>query len=122
LGHVILEEGIVVDPEKIKEIMEWPAPKNVKEVIYFMGYTSYYRIFIEIISKLAYPITNLQKKGIKFEWSQKCQDNFDKLKQLLTSPPILKLADPHKKFLLCIDASQEGLERSFDIGCSCFLL
>jgi hypothetical protein len=74
-----------------------------------MGITGYYRRFIEGFSKLAYPITSLQKKGTKFKWTEKCQESFEKLKQLLTTTPILKVADPHKDFVVCTDASKEGL-------------
>jgi hypothetical protein len=71
-----------------------------------MGITSYYQRFIEGFSKITYPITSLQKKGTKFIWSQKCQDSFDKLKCLLTTTPILKVADPYKGFKVCVDASK----------------
>jgi hypothetical protein len=65
LGHVISAEGIAVDPEKIRSIMEWPIPKDVGDIRLFMGITEYYRKFIEGFSKIAYPITSLQKKGTK---------------------------------------------------------
>jgi hypothetical protein len=74
-----------------------------------MGITRYYHRFIKGFSKIAYPIMSLQKKGTKFNWSQKCQDNFNKLKELLTSTPILKVADTDKDFTVCVDASKEGL-------------
>ena len=74
-----------------------------------MGITGYYHRFIEGFSRIAYPITSLQKKGTRFNWSDKCQDNFNKLKELLTMTPILKVADPDKDFTVCIDASKEGL-------------
>jgi hypothetical protein len=109
LGHVISAEGIAVDPEKIRAIMEWSIPKDVADIRSFMGITRYYRRFIEGFSKIAYPITSLQKKGTKFNWSQKCQDSFNKLKELLTTTPILKVADPDKDFTVCVDASKEGL-------------
>jgi hypothetical protein len=109
LGHVISSEGIAIEPEKIKTIMEWPVPKDAADIRSFMGITGYYRRFIEEISKIAYPITSLQKKGTKFNWSQKCQDSFNKLKELLTSAPILKVADLDKDFIVCVDASKEGL-------------
>jgi hypothetical protein len=66
LGHIISKDGIVVDPENIDAIREWSAPKNVTEVRSFMGLVGYYMIFIEGFSKIAQPITSLQKKGVKF--------------------------------------------------------
>jgi hypothetical protein len=65
LGHVISAEGIAVDPEKIRSIMEWSIPKDMGDIRLFMGITEYYRKFIEGFSKIAYPITSLQKKGTK---------------------------------------------------------
>jgi hypothetical protein len=89
--------------------MEWPIPKDVAVIRSFMGITSYYRRFIEGFSKIAYLITSLQKKGIKFNWSQKCQDSFDNLKRMLTTKPILKVSDPYKDFKICVDAIKDGL-------------
>ena len=63
LGHVISTEGISVDPKKIKTIMEWRVPKNVADIRSFMGLASYYRRFINGFSKIAFPITSLQRKG-----------------------------------------------------------
>jgi hypothetical protein len=93
----------------MKAIMEWLVPKDVVDIRSFMGITGYYRRFIEGFSKIAYPITSLQKKGTRFNWSEKCQDSFNKLKELLTMTPILKVADPDKDFTVCVDASKEGL-------------
>ena len=98
-----------MDPDKIQAITEWPVPKDISDVRSFMGITGYYRRFIEGFSKIAYPITSLQKKGIKFDWTDKCQESFEKLKYLLTTAPILKIADPDKDFLVCTNASGEGL-------------
>jgi hypothetical protein len=109
LGHVISKEGIVVDPEKIQAIMDWPIPKYVSDIRSFMGITGYYRKFIEGFSKIAYPITSLQKKGVKFIWSDKCQESFETLKHLLTTTPILKIENPYKDFVVCTDACIEGL-------------
>ena len=109
LGHVVTKEGIFVDPEKIKAIEEWPVPKYVTDVRSFMGITSYYRRFIEGFSRIAIPITSLQKKGKKFEWIQKCEDSFKKTKTLLTTAPILRIADPNKDFIVCTDTCNDGL-------------
>eukprot|EP00253_Pinus_taeda_P018429 PITA_18429 len=109
LGHVITKEGIAVDPEKIKTIMEWPIPKDVADIRSFMGLAGYYRRFVEGFSRIAYPITSLQKKGKVFKWTPECQQSFDRLKHLLTTAPILSIADPNKDYVVCIDASKEGV-------------
>jgi hypothetical protein len=95
LGHIISKDGITVDLEKIEAIREWSTPKNVTEVRLFMDLTSYYRRFIEGFSKIAHPITSLQRKGVKFQWKMDCETSFQHLKQLLTSDPILRIADPN---------------------------
>jgi hypothetical protein len=59
LGHVISDEGIVMDLAKVKAIMEWPAPTNVPEVRSFMGLAGYYRQFVEGFSKIENSITEL---------------------------------------------------------------
>ena len=70
------KEEIFVDPEKINEIKEWPVPKDLTDVRSFMRITSYYRRIIEGFSRIENPITSLQSKGNKFEWSQKCEESF----------------------------------------------
>jgi hypothetical protein len=98
-----------VDPEKIEAIREWSAPKNVTEVRSFMGLAGYYRRFIVGFSRIAHPITSLQRKGKKFQWTEECERSFQQLKQLLTSAPILKIVDPNEDFMVCTDACKEGL-------------
>jgi hypothetical protein len=53
-----------MDPTKIKSIEEWPTPRNVAEVRFFMGLVGYYRRFIEGFSRIVHPIISLQKKGM----------------------------------------------------------
>eukprot|EP00253_Pinus_taeda_P010363 PITA_10363 len=109
LGHVISKEGIAVDPEKIKAILDWPTPKDVTDVRSFMGLAGYYRRFVAGFSKVAFPITSLQKKGKLFQWTPDCQKSFEQLKHLLTTAPVLSIADPSKDYVVCTDASKEGL-------------
>jgi hypothetical protein len=108
LGHIISEQGIAVDPKKIESIRGWPTPMNVLEVRSFMGLVGYYRIFITGFSKISHP-TSLQKKGIKFEGTSECEENFIMLKELLTIAHVLNIVDPNESFVVCIDACKEGL-------------
>jgi hypothetical protein len=109
LGHIISKHGIEVDPENIESIKGWPTPTNVSEIRYFMGLVGYYRIFVACFSKISHPITFLQKKGIKFECTAKCEENFNSLKELLTSAPILKIVDQNENFVVCRDVCKEGV-------------
>jgi hypothetical protein len=111
LRHVISSEGIVVDPTKFEAIMEWPAPTNVTEVRSFMGLSGYYRQFVEGFLKIANSITELEKKNNKFVWTEKCTEAIRRLKELLITTPILKVPDMDADFLVCTDASKEGLGR-----------
>ena len=70
LGHIISGEGISMDLEKVKAIMEWPMPKNAHEVRSFMGLADYYRMFVEGFSKIVKTITTLQCKGVRYEWEE----------------------------------------------------
>jgi hypothetical protein len=69
-----------------------------------MDLAKYYRIFIEGFSKIAHPITSLQKKGVKFQWTLYCEKSFQHLKKILKSAPILRIADPNEDFIVCTDA------------------
>src|SRR5579862_2053997 len=105
LGHVISDQGIQVDPQKIKSIKEWPAPTNITELRSFLGLTGYYRHFVQNYSGIAKPLTDLLKKDQAYEWTSTCQDAFQELKQRLMTTPILRNPDINLKFTLTTDAS-----------------
>ena len=109
LGHVISKDGIYPDPEKLSAIQEYPVPRTVKEVRAFLGLANYYRKFVKDFAKIAGPLHDLTKKGLKFYWSNDCQIAFDRLKEALTQSPILAYPDFTKEFTLATDASDEGL-------------
>ncbi|KAA3481006.1 Gag-Pol polyprotein [Gossypium australe] len=98
LGHSVSGDGIRVDPSKISAIMEWKLPRNVvlqtvrKRVLY-----------------IATSMTKLLQKDVKFEWIEKCQQSFEKLKALLTEAPILVQPKSGKEFVVYSDASLNGL-------------
>ncbi|KAK1650304.1 hypothetical protein QYE76_068109 [Lolium multiflorum] len=101
--------GIAVDPAKIKTVEEWKAPTTQTEVRAFLGLAGYYRRFVEGFSSIARPMTRLLKTDKKFEWTDKCEESFQKLKDRLTATPILIMPDITKPFDVYCDASKIGL-------------
>ena len=89
LGHIILEEGIRVDPKKIEVIVEWKPSRNVTEVRSFLGLAGNYRRFVKGFSMTTTSMTRFLQKNVRFEWSEKCQAIFEKLKEFLTEVPVL---------------------------------
>ena len=75
----------------------------------FLGLAGYYRRFVKGFSIILYPLTKLLKKGVKFEWSNKCQNSFEQLKEMLVEAPVLTQPTSGKEYTLYSDASRIGL-------------
>ena len=82
-------KGIKVDPVKIEVIVSWKPPRNVTEVRSFLGLAGYYRRFVKGFFVIAFTLTKLLRKGVKFEWDDKCQSSFDQLRKILVEAPML---------------------------------
>ncbi|KAL9858921.1 putative nucleotidyltransferase, Ribonuclease H [Arabidopsis thaliana] len=108
MGHVISEEGVAVDPEKITTITQWPRPKNATEIRSFLGLAGYYRKFVEGFASIAKPLTQLTCKDAKFEWTEACEECFGKLKEHLTQTPVLVLPKAGVPYAVYTDASGTG--------------
>jgi hypothetical protein len=72
LGHMVCKDGVKVNMEKIKIILDLKPPVNQKQIKIFLGHTGYYRKFIHHYSYIAFPMDALLRKEIEFRWSQDC--------------------------------------------------
>jgi predicted aspartyl protease len=109
LGHVVSNQGIATDPEKVTAVKEWPTPKNVHEVRSFLGTCSYYRRFIQSFADIARPLHKLTEKTTPFVWSSNCEMAFKTLQLSLVTAPILGYPDMNDPFTLDTDASGFGI-------------
>ena len=105
LGVVIGLEGIKMEKEKVKGVLEWPTPKCVKDIQKFLGLANYYRQFIEGFAMVARPLHNLVKKDKKWEWTEKEEKAFQELKERFTKKLVLVAPDIDKKMRMEVDAS-----------------
>lgn len=121
LGHVISTEGIATDPEKIRAVAEWRQPQDLQELKSFLGFASFYRRFVKNFASIAAPLhalctlgnvkcgAKLSAASFQQHWSVECDQAFRRLREKLTSAPVLSYADFSKPFYLEIDASYQGL-------------
>lgn len=108
LGNIISKNEIKIDPERTKSLLQCKKPRTCKEVASFVGMVSYLSRYIPNYSLIAAPLNELRKKGIKFEWTQECETAFQKLKECVCNPPVLKIPCMDQSYHLFTDASELG--------------
>lgn len=109
LGHTVDEKGIRPTHDNIKAIKEMPIPKTVKDVRSFLGTVNFYGKFIPQIAEIRKPLNELLKKNVKFNWTQQCQESFEKLKQFLSSDSLLVRPNYKDTFVITTDASDHAI-------------
>lgn len=109
LGYIIDENGVSPDREKISCIDDYPVPKTVKDVRRLIGLAGWYRRFIPNFSTITAPLTEITKKGRKFEWNESADKAMAEIKKILVSAPILSNPDYEKPFVIQTDASDIGM-------------
>ena len=108
LGHVCMPSGIRPDPQKIKAIELYPVPKTVRDRA-FIGLAGYYRRHVRNFAELAKPLTTLTRKGVPFEWTNEQQQAFQRLKEILSTEPLLIYPDFTQPFIVACDASTKAV-------------
>ena len=106
-GYIIDQDGVHMDPEKIKVIRGWPPPTTVHEVRQFIGLCGFYQQFVEGFQAVAAPLTAMCQADFEWEWTAVHQTSFDKLKQAMISATHLSAIDPRQPYHLYTDASKD---------------
>lgn len=131
LGHIVSRDGIETDPEKVKALKTWPLPRNLKELKSFLGFSGYYRRFVQDYARIVkplnsltagYPPTQKGRKRTKVDskyfhpkepfaerWTPACQQAFEEIIDKLTSAPVLGYANTKLPYVVHTDASTTGL-------------
>ncbi len=109
LGYIITDSGLKPDPKKQEAINKYPVPRNVDQVRSFLGLAGYYRKFVKNYAEKAHSLTKLTSKDVEWTWGPDQQEAFQRLKNCLTSPPILAYPDFTRDFIIHTDASGYGV-------------
>ncbi|GKC38312.1 putative reverse transcriptase domain-containing protein [Tanacetum coccineum] len=108
LGHVVNNNGIHMDPSKIKSMKNWKVPKTPYKIRLVLGFTGYCQRFIMNFSKIAKPFTSLTQNNQKYEWGMEQEEYFQILKDNLCTAPILSLPYGPDNFVVYCDTSNQG--------------
>jgi hypothetical protein len=109
LGHIVGTDGVKPDPQKVEAVRNWSEPKDVHHVRSFLGLANYFLRFMQGYATLAQPLTHLTKSKVKFEWTPRCQEAFDGIKDCLIRAPCLASPDVNKPYTVVSDASTVGI-------------
>ncbi len=108
LGHVVSQQGISTDPDKVQAIKTWATPTSAKEVRSFVGLCSYYRRFIATFSDRSQPLVRCAEES-PFTWTPEADAAFQDLKRALTEAPVLGYPTMDDQFVVDTDASLTGV-------------
>ncbi|KAL0190887.1 hypothetical protein M9458_013585, partial [Cirrhinus mrigala] len=109
LGY-INAEGMQIDQGKVSAIQEWPQPLTVKELQCFLGFSNFYRHFIQNYSSITAPLTSLLRgKPKTLIWNPAAHKAFQRLKEIFSTAPLLRHPDPELPFKVEVDASTTGV-------------
>jgi hypothetical protein len=109
LGYVITRQGVKPQPKKVEAILRLQPPKGVRDLRRFLGMVNFYRDMFRRRSHILAPLTAMAGKNAKFQWTDKCQQSFETIKQIIAKEVILAFPDFSKPFHIYTDASDYQL-------------
>lgn len=109
LGYTLTESGLQMDNSKVQPILDFPSPKNRRQLKSFLGCINYYNKFLSKYSETIQPLLRLTSKKNKFIWTTKDEETFSQIKQLFLRVNVLHHADHSQVFYIQTDASDNAI-------------
>ena len=109
LGHLVTNQGLKADPEKVEAIANMPQPNDVKGVRRLCGFVNYLARFLPKLTDALEPIRQLTRQDVPWQWSTAQEKSFQLIKQMVSATPLLKYYDPKEELTVQCDASDKGV-------------
>ena len=109
LGTIVTPEGTKPDPSKVKAIVEMDPPKDKAGIRRLLGMINFLTAHIPNMSSVTAPLRCLLKSDVLFNWGPEQHAALTKVKEVLSSAPVLHYFDPKVVSTIQVDASQSGL-------------
>jgi len=117
LEVVIGLERIKMEEDKVKGVLDWLTPKEVKDIQKFLELANYYYQFIKDFASIARPLHDMVKKDQKWEWIERQEGAFKELKKRFTKEPVLMAPDLDKKMRIEVDISDYTMGGVLSMEC-----
>lgn len=112
VGHIVSDEGIASDPERILAIQKIEPPKNKKALEKLLGFINYVREYIPNLAEISQPLRELLQQDVVFQWLAVHDEWLSSINDKISRATVLMTFDPKKEITIETDASKFGL------GCS----
>jgi len=109
LEVIISPKGVEMQKKKVEGVLNWPVPRNVKEVQKFLGLANHYRRFIKNFAKVAVLLHVLVRKEQKWKWEEEQEEAFRRLKKAFTTEPVLAILDIDREMRVEVDTSDYAI-------------
>ena len=105
LGVVMGPDGVKMEKEKFQGVVNQPVPKGIKDVQKFLRLANYHRQFVKDLTRVVKPLHEMTRKDLKWNWRERQQRAFEKLKKRFTMELVLVIPDLDKEIRVEIDVS-----------------
>ena len=105
-GHVVGVDGVRPDPERLAAIKDFPSPTNLTQLRSFLGLANQLSSFVPDTAHCTVKMRQLMKKQVAYQWLPDHESEFVQVKNMLTSPTLVKYFDPSLPTVILTDASR----------------
>ena len=109
LGHVISENGIEADPDKVKAVILLPSPSNTKQLATFIQKVKYMVRFISLSSQILYPFQQQAAKNDPLNWDKECEEVFQNVKEIIGAMPAMQACNWEQVFYVNPSVGEDAI-------------